>query len=67
MKAKPDFREYLSEALGRLNSDGEISIAIKDSEGFRTKYISLPNVYTEDLLDALLYAYDSKFIGDTYE
>lgn len=64
MKAGKEFTEYLSEAIGRLNDDGVISIAVKDCSGFRTQYIELPNVSTADLLDALLYAYDSKFMGD---
>ena len=64
MKGNKDFSEYLSEALGRLNDDGAIHIAIKDCDGFRTKYIELPSISTNDLLDALLYCYDSKYIGD---
>ena len=64
MKADNNFREYLTSALDRLNDDSSISIAVKDTDGFRTKYISLPNVYTEDLLDALLYVYDLKYMGD---
>ena len=64
MKANKDFIEYLREAIGRLNSEGEVSIAIKDCEGFRTKYIALPNISTLELLDALEYAYDSSYMGD---
>ena len=64
MKADNNFRERITEALGRLNDDGLISIAVKDSDGFRTRYIPLPDVSVDGLLDALLYVYDLSYMGD---
>lgn len=64
MKADDNFRDRITEALSRLNDDGEISIAVKDVEGFRTRYIPLPSIGLDSLLDAILYAYDSNYLGD---
>ena len=68
MKTSKDFIEYLSEALGRLNDEGEISIAVKDNEGFRTKYIPL-GITTADLIEGITIARDNamNIWGESYE
>ncbi len=54
-----EFSDYLTNEINKLSDDG-LKIQIRDVDGRSTKWIGLEGISTDELLDAIQYAYEHK-------